>query len=222
MALTLSSSHGARRKEVGHSRQPQWRFRRRRDACAPFQGASSFHPQDRYVPYLTQLSHAYFLWLLASVTVVCKTGDPRAKMRYTAAQFYENVFKRRRLLLPGWPGHIPFQNLSYLRKAELLELLECLEDGALHFAEVDEDVYYAHANNIKGVAPGKFKHVGNFHPGRSDNKKSRFNKETGEPISSTRKLRLTGAKTPKHCIEFREVWVEVPPLPSRKRLARGS
>ncbi len=142
-------------------------------------------------------------------------------MPYTPRGFYEYVFKKRRLLLLGWPSHIQFRNLSYLRKAELLELLELLEDGALVFEEVDEDQYYAHAKDVESVAPGKFTCIGNLHPGRSDNKKSRFNQQTGEPISHTRKLRLSGTKTPKYCVEFPwEVWVEVPPR--RKRSARRS
>lgn len=143
-------------------------------------------------------------------------------MSYTLRRFYDNVFKRWRLVLPGWPRHISFQNLSYLRKAELIELLERLEDGRLRFEEVDEVEYYARANDVKGVAPGKFERIGNAHPGRSDNKKSRFNRETGEPISRTRRLRLSGAKTPKYCYTVPEVqvWVEVPPL--RKRCVRRS
>ncbi|PIL29400.1 hypothetical protein GSI_09452 [Ganoderma sinense ZZ0214-1] len=145
--------------------------------------------------------------------IVRKTGYPRANMRFTARGFHDYVFKRWRLVLPGWPRHILFQNLSYLRKAEVLELLELLENGRLRFEEVDEDEYYAHTNDIKGVAPGQFKRIGNAHPGRCDNKKSRFNKETGEPVSCTRKLRLSGAKTPKYCFAFREVWVEGAPSP---------
>lgn len=165
--------------------------------------------------------HAYTLQRLAG-TAVRKTGCPRASMSYTLRRFYDNVFKRWRLVLPGWPRHISFQNLSYLRKAELIELLERLEDGRLRFEEVDEVEYYAHANDIKGVAPGEFERIGNAHPGRSDNKKSRFNRETGEPISRTRRLRLSGAKTPKYCYTVPEVqvWVEVPPL--RKRCVRRS
>ncbi|KAI1790012.1 hypothetical protein LXA43DRAFT_526606 [Ganoderma leucocontextum] len=153
--------------------------------------------------------------------IVRKTGNTRAKMRYTAMGFFQSVFNKWRLVLPAWPRHIPFRNLSYLRKAELLELLELLEDGTLEFEDVDDELYYAHhGRDVKGVAPGKFQHMGNLHPGRSDNKKSRFDKQTGEPISATRKLRLTGTKTPKYCFDFPEVWVEVPPL--RKRSARRS
>ena len=115
----------------------------------------------------------------------------------TPCGFHQYIFKKRRLRLP-WPLDVRFCNLSKLRVDELARLLEYLQDGALYFYKVSDWEDYAFANDIEGVAPGRFDNLGSLHSGRSDVKKSRFDRATGRPISSRRRLRLAGTKTPKY------------------------
>ncbi|EJF55731.1 hypothetical protein BD309DRAFT_1080999 [Dichomitus squalens] len=107
--------------------------------------------------------------------IIDATGDPHAAMWYTPSLFYHK-----------------------LHKGELLRLLDFLKDGSIYFYEVSDWEYYAYANDVEGVAPGKFEGLGSLHSGRSDVKKSRFDKVTGQPISTRRRLRRTGVKTPKY------------------------
>ncbi|KAI0747518.1 hypothetical protein C8Q74DRAFT_1311973 [Fomes fomentarius] len=89
-----------------------------------------------------------------------KTGDARARMRYSDDGYALGIVKRRRLKLLGWPWHlnIPFGNLSHIGggQTSLAYLLALLNAGLLRFEPAtDEEVELA-GRNWTAVLPGVF------------------------------------------------------------------
>ncbi|KAI0747520.1 hypothetical protein C8Q74DRAFT_1311999 [Fomes fomentarius] len=80
-----------------------------------------------------------------------KTGDARARMRYSDDGYALGIVKRRRLKLLGWPWHlnIPFGNLSHIGggQTSLAYLLALFDAGLLRFEPAtDEKVELAGRN----------------------------------------------------------------------------
>ncbi|KAI0642471.1 hypothetical protein C8Q79DRAFT_213606 [Trametes meyenii] len=124
------------------------------------------------------------------------TGDKSASMYYARSTYFAHLYNRRHVQLKGWPSNIPFTNLSRLRKAELLILYRCWRKKRMYFVVVDEDEVRANARHPERVSPDIYD-VGPHSISRNDNKTSRFDKQTGLPVSEKRKLRTSGAKSSK-------------------------
>ncbi|KAI0665453.1 hypothetical protein C8Q78DRAFT_561483 [Trametes maxima] len=122
------------------------------------------------------------------------TGDKSASMYYARSTYFAHLYCRRHVQLKGWPSNVRFTGLDRLRKADLLLLHRRWRKGQMYFVVVDEDEVRANAHHPERVSPD-ICDAGPPSISRNDNKKSRFNKQTGLPVSNKRKLRTSGAKS---------------------------
>ena len=124
-------------------------------------------------------------------------------MYWNKGWFHQRVYVNRRLDMKGWEKlNLPFRNLSHIPvgKESLLRIRDAFLNDEIYFVKVSQEELSNHVEDILGVGPATFEpqDIGRHHPGRSDQKKSRFNHKTGEPVSKKRRCRPNGVKTPKY------------------------
>ncbi|KAI0324761.1 hypothetical protein GY45DRAFT_1340572 [Cubamyces sp. BRFM 1775] len=134
---------------------------------------------------------------IMKASLVRLTKDKTAKMWWTMHAYHQYVYMRRRARLVGWPSDVRFADLSTLKKPTLETLHRRWRRRALRFERITEAEAFANSRHPERVVPGAECDEGICHQGRDDIKKSRFDKETGLPVSSRRKLRLKGATSNK-------------------------
>ncbi|KIK13829.1 hypothetical protein PISMIDRAFT_38481, partial [Pisolithus microcarpus 441] len=71
------------------------------------------------------------------------TGEPNAKMQW--AHYFCNVVTRYLVAIEGWPGRIPFMNLSTVSSAlpDLEMLLRMWESGSMFWKLLNNEDYEA-------------------------------------------------------------------------------
>ena len=122
-------------------------------------------------------------------------------MHWVPAHFHEWTFRKHRLKILGWDPAVPFVHPSSIPggKVVLRALCNAWESGATRFEEVsgEELARYAASRFTAEVVPGAFGELGRTHPGRSDVRRARVDRETGKPVAKRPKRgSRTGVKTP--------------------------
>ena len=133
-------------------------------------------------------------YLLSTVRV---TQDKTAKMWWTMHGYHQYLYMRRCVRLVGWPSDVRFSSLAAHKKPTLDTLHSRWRRRLLRFELITPEEAFKNSRHPERVVPGVEYEEGTPHQGRDDIKKSRFDKKTGLPVSSRRKLRLKGATSKK-------------------------
>ncbi|KAI0694089.1 hypothetical protein C8T65DRAFT_536587, partial [Cerioporus squamosus] len=96
------------------------------------------------------------------------TGDPNAKMAWTARSFQRRVFLRFGMKAVGWPPEIVFRNPKYFSMEDVRRLTELCLSGELYFTAASEDERAAAERDIAHACPGVLFPAPTPNVGRSD------------------------------------------------------
>ncbi|KAH9886000.1 hypothetical protein C8Q73DRAFT_669272 [Cubamyces lactineus] len=133
---------------------------------------------------------------IMKASLVRLTKDQTAKMWWDM-HGYQYLYMRRCVRLVGWPSNVRFSNPAMQKKPALDTLYSRWRRRLLRFERITAEEAFKNSRHPERVVPGTEYDEGIGHQGRNDIKKSRFDKKTGLPVSSRRKLRLKGATSKK-------------------------